>query len=213
MAEFKTHLIFGAAAGGWMAWMGISRGSLTHLQASAVVIVGTLGGLLPDLDSDTGKPLALLFQVLSVLLPAALYPLATKFGQDLPFLICYFVLSYLAINYLICPIIKRFTIHRGIMHSIPFAVLCGELAFLLFDAHGRKFALYGGAAVLSGALCHLILDEICSLKLRFGFIPLVKRSSGTALAFFSSNSTVTLTIYLALAAVSAITVMRLAGKI
>jgi membrane-bound metal-dependent hydrolase YbcI (DUF457 family) len=212
MAEFKTHLIFAAATGAVVAWTGLSKGGLNELQAMTVVILGTFGGLLPDLDSDTGKPLAFVFQVLSVIVPASLYPLAKKFGHDLPFLICYFVLFYIFVNYFICSIIKRFTVHRGILHSIPFALLCGELSFLLFDTNGRIFALYASVAVFAGTLCHLILDELCSLKLRFGFIPIAKRSSGTALALYSSDPLATLNVYLALAATSAVTYLKFHGK-
>lgn len=186
MADFKAHLTSGLINGACFSFGGMLFKNLDPIDAGAVFIIGTTGGLLPDLDSDTGKPLALLFQLLSVLVPVLLYPYAKPFFRpDLPFLICYFTTLYLLINYIICQLLKRLTKHRGIMHSIPFAVLCGELSFLLLFPSGLTLALFGGFAVFSGCMIHLILDELNSLSLKFGFILVVKNSSGSALKLYS----------------------------
>ena len=196
MAEFKTHLAGGIISGAGFSAAGLLTSSLTVTQAGAVFTIGAFAGLLPDLDSDTGKPLTFLFQLISVITPCIFFFTAAKYGGNSPeFLICYFTLSYLFINYIVCSLIKKMTVHRGMMHSIPFALLCGGAGYLLFSKSGGQIALIGGAAALFGCLLHLILDELNSFKLKYGFIPLLKKSSGTALKFKSSSFSTTLFMY------------------
>ena len=58
-----------------------------------------------------------------------------------------------------------------------------------------------GTAVFLGCLVHLVLDELSSFKLKFGFIPIPKKSSGSAFKFKSESLAATLFIYLILAAI------------
>lgn len=199
MAGFKTHLAGGVASGTGLSLIGYSFQGLSPVQAGAIFVVGSAAGLLPDLDSDTGKPLAFLFQMVSILVPSLLFTKAAQqFGNSPEFLICYFTLSYLLINYGVCAVIKRLTVHRGIMHSLPFALLCGGIGYLLFKSSGRDLALLAGSAVLAGCLVHLLLDEINSFELKLGFIPFPKRSSGTAFKLKSDSIPATVFIYLLL---------------
>lgn len=197
MADFKTHLSSGVLNGITFAGTGIALNHLTPLESGAVFIVGTLGALLPDLDSDTGKPLQLLFQLVSVMIPILAFPLAAPYaGPGIPFLLCYFTVCYLFINYGICSLIKKITKHRGILHSIPFSILCGELTFLLLYPSGLKLSVYGGLAVFSGCILHLFLDELNSMSVKFGFVVVLKSSSGSALKFFSPYLLSTILTYI-----------------
>jgi membrane-bound metal-dependent hydrolase YbcI (DUF457 family) len=199
MAEFKVHLAGGVAAGAGMSAVGHFMAGLTPLQAGAVFVVGSVGGLLPDLDSDTGKPLAFLFHLVSVLIPSLLFVRAVQIGGDSPeFLVCYFTASYLFINYVVCAIVKRVTVHRGMMHSIPFVFVCAGVAYILFKPSGTEVAVIASLAVILGCLVHLVLDEVTSFKLKFGFIPVPKRSSGSAFKFKSDSLFATLFIYIIL---------------
>jgi len=212
MAGFRAHLAGGMISGAAISLMGFSLKELSPTQAGAIFVVGSVGGLLPDLDSDTGKPLAFLFQLISILIPSMLFGKASQLGgKSLEFLICYFSLSYIFINYVGCFIIKRITIHRGMMHSVPFAFLCGGIGYLLFASSGDKVALMGGAAVFLGYFGHLILDELSSFKLRFGFVPTLKSTSGTALKFASPSVLATFFTYLALALVLVAVILSTMG--
>ena len=202
MAEFKVHLAGGIAAGAGASVAGHFMAGLTPLQAGAIFVVGSVGGLLPDLDSDTGKPLAFLFHLISVLLPSLLFVRAVQIGGDSPeFLICYFTASYLFINYVVCAIVKQVTVHRGMMHSIPFVFVCAGVAYILFKPSGTQVAIMAAFAVFLGCLVHLVLDEITSFRLKFGIIPVPKRSSGSAFKFKSDSLFATLFIYLILVVV------------
>lgn len=198
MAGFKSHLFLGIAGSGALATAGYFKGYIDLRDAGAVTILGTLGGLLPDLDSDTGKPLEFLFQLLSVMVPILLYSHVKKYyGNDLTLMLLFFTLGYLAVQYLLCPIIKKLTVHRGIMHSIPFAVLCGQVTFLLFASAPQRVALYCAIAVFSGAMIHLLADEFYSISFK-GFKLRFNRASGTALAFYSNSPGATLLVYILL---------------
>lgn len=198
MAGFKTHLFGGMAGGGILAFAGCFQGHINLKEAGAVAVLGTLGGLLPDLDSDTGKPLKLLFQLLSILVPMSFYYLFKDFFTgEVAITLLFFVISYLVIQYLLCPLIKRLTVHRGIMHSIPFALLCGQVTFLLFFKIPHRIAFYYAAAVFIGALIHLVLDEYYAISFK-RFLPRLGRFSGTALAFYSASLWTTLLVYLLL---------------
>jgi membrane-bound metal-dependent hydrolase YbcI (DUF457 family) len=199
MAEFKVHLVGGITAGAGASVAGHFMAGLTPLQTGAIFVVGSVGGLLPDLDSDTGKPLAFLFHLISVLLPSLLFVRAVQIGGDSPeFLICYFTASYLFINYVVCAIVKQVTVHRGMMHSIPFTFVCAGTGYLLFEPSGNQVAIMAGLAVFLGCLVHLVLDEVTSFKLKFGIIPVPKRSSGSAFKLKSDSFFATLFIYIIL---------------
>ena len=196
MAGFKTHLFGGMVGGGVLALTGYVQGHVDLKEAGAVAMLGTLGGLLPDLDSDTGKPLKLLFQLLSLLIPMSLYYLFKPFfAGEVTITLLFFVISYLTIQYLLCPLIKKLTVHRGIMHSIPFALLCGQVTFLFFFKIPHRVAFYYALAVFLGALIHLVLDEYYAISFK-RFVPHLGRFSGTALAFYSSSLWTTLFVYL-----------------
>ncbi|MBW2709065.1 MAG: metal-dependent hydrolase [Deltaproteobacteria bacterium] len=204
MAGFKTHLAGGIASGTGLSLIGYSVAGLSLMQTGAIFVVGSVAGLLPDLDSDTGKPLTFLFQLVSILVPSLLFTRVTqRFGNAPEFLICYFTLSYLFINYMICGVIKKVTVHRGILHSLPFALLCGGIGYLLFKSSGKDMALLAGSAVLAGCVIHLLLDEINSFELKLGFIPFPKRSRGTALKLVSGSIPATVFVYLLLGLVVA----------
>jgi membrane-bound metal-dependent hydrolase YbcI (DUF457 family) len=203
MAGFKTHLAAGMASGAGLSLIGYAFKGLSLMQAGAIFVVGSAGGLLPDLDSDTGKPLTFLSQLISILLPSLLFMnIARRFGHSPEFLICYFTLSYLFINYVVCAVVKRLTVHRGILHSVPFALLCGGIGYLLFQPSGRGLAILAGMAIFTGCLVHLLLDEISSFDLKLGLIPFPKRSIGTAFKFKCESIRATTLIYLAVALVA-----------
>jgi membrane-bound metal-dependent hydrolase YbcI (DUF457 family) len=196
MSGFKTHLTGGMASGAGISALSLVSFDFNMIQASSIFILGVVGGILPDLDSDSGKPLALIFGVLSVLIPTLLLHRITDSKIISPeFLVCYFVGGYIIINYLICGLIKKLTIHRGIMHSIPFAILSGEIGYLLFISSGPNIAEMVGLSVFAGCMVHLILDELNSFSFKFGLIPVLKSSSGTAFKIKSGNLFATLFVY------------------
>ena len=196
MAGFNAHLTSGMAAGTFFSAAGWAIGILTLTQTGAIFILGAVAALLPDLDSDTGKPLLFLSQVISVLVPSLLWlRIVGNLGFSPEAIICYFTLAYLVVYHGVCGLIRRLTTHRGMMHSLPFCLICAGLAYLLFDASGRLAAAWAALTVGGGCMLHLMLDEYHAVYLKFGFLPAVRRSRGTAFKFRSESLAGTLLAY------------------
>jgi membrane-bound metal-dependent hydrolase YbcI (DUF457 family) len=96
-------------------------------------------------------------------------------------------LIYLIVRFGVADIFKRYTVHRGMWHSIPAAAICGLLAFLIASGPDLEVRLYKSAAVVLGFMVHLALDEIWSLEMRGGRFR-IKKSFGTAIKFWSTRS-------------------------
>jgi membrane-bound metal-dependent hydrolase YbcI (DUF457 family) len=134
--------------------------------------------MLPDIDSDTSKS----FQeciYLTAGIGCILTAARLRHHIDPDFAILGGVLMFLVIRYGIGTLIKTITTHRGMIHSIPMAILSGELAFFVVTGTVEE-RLVKAAALTIGFLSHLILDEVYSIDstgaaLRF------KKSFGTAL--------------------------------
>ena len=71
---------------------------------------------------------------------------------------------YFMIRFGLPEILKRLTVHRGVIHSLPTALIFGELAFLLASGADERLRLFKAGAVMLGFLSHLILDEIWSVE-------------------------------------------------
>ena len=196
MADFKAHITSGVVVGGGVGVAGLVHYGLRLPEAFSLAIIAMAGSLLPDIDSDTGRSLELLFDGLSILIPTLLLPMVFHLiGRRSPDLLCYFVLMFLMIRLGLFTLVKRLTVHRGILHSIPFTLLAAESVYLLFAGEGRLYALLAALSMGMGCLTHLVIDEVNAVSYRFGF-PIFNRSSGSALAFFSSSLSATLVVYL-----------------
>lgn len=141
MANWKTHLatgtILSVAFLGVLLWKGWAQISIELLIAPVVVFVGTL---LPDVDHHNGMLRTI------VLGSGILIAIAGLKGGFL----LYVGLALAAIAF-ITPYIFA---HRGVVHSIPVAVLYGVTVLWLTSS-----MLLGGLAAFS-FWTHLLLDKI-----------------------------------------------------
>ncbi|MBX3423542.1 MAG: metal-dependent hydrolase [Pirellulaceae bacterium] len=193
MADFKTHMLVSTTTGAVLAGVGIQAGiSLdTCLVAGALCSVS---GMLPDLDSDSGRPLreatALSAAVVPMMMVDRLQRL--QLGHDTMVLIS--IGSYILIRFLMAEIFRRYTVHRGMWHSLPAAAICGMIAFLLIANEDIGMRIYKTVAVVLGFLSHLILDEIWSVDYRSGGYKF-KQSFGTALKLWGNRRSANLVSY------------------
>jgi hypothetical protein len=195
MGSFRQHLTGGIAGG-------IACGVVSHqvynLQIEDAVAGGLLcmfGSLLPDIDCPVSRPADFVIRISSVLVPVfAIQSLPNSFLTPSRILIIA-VLTYLFAVYGIRELIKRFTEHRGIIHSIPAALIWGGLVFMAFRNSAHLFQIVVAVAATAGFAIHLIIDELYSLVDISGgkFTP--KKSAGTALKLFSNSFFVNLLTY------------------
>ena len=187
MANFNTHVSIASAAS-----MGAALvADKIHLIATAdmpwLIFLGTLGGLLPDIDASNSRPVKLLFNVLALMgVAAALH--AFKDGYAPYPLLLIVAGAYLFIRYVMFALFNALTVHRGVFHSVLaalfFALLmtCISYHFLHWDV---LHAWLNGIFIAVGFIVHLLLDELYSVDLSNSRM---KNSFGTALKLFSYNN-------------------------
>lgn len=196
MANFPQHLGYGLTVSAIAAGAGYFQFGLTPAQTGAAFLLGAMSSLAPDLDHPEGVPGQILAEILTALAPIAfiLYlPLEYKNRLALEHWIIFFVITLLTVKHLYFFLITRLTVHRGIFHSIPAAIVCGEIVFLLFPHLPFSNRWVMAAISTVGYLTHLILDEIYSVqwdKLE------VKKSLGTALDIGNFRNLSTWLIYI-----------------
>jgi hypothetical protein len=108
---------------------------------------------------------------------------------------------YAAIRFGAAEFFKRYTVHRGMWHSLPACLACGLLAFVIVSGPDLAIRLFKAGAVSLGFFTHLVLDEFWSFQLRSGRLN-VKKSFGTALKIFGHDRTANLTMAGLLAALT-----------
>lgn len=202
MANFRTHLSVAAAGGAVLAHGGWQAGLWSALDSLPMLALTTLGGILPDIDSDSSKAIRLIFNLMAVpAVVAGAVMLQERFSDGTLLLVCGAI--YLAVRYVAGAIFARFTVHRGLWHSLLAAAMCGlataALSHHLFAPPDAMAWAHGGALTFGFAI-HLLLDELYSVDLSGARL---KRSFGTAFKPFDwgdpGNSLAMLCVTLSLA--------------
>jgi hypothetical protein len=181
LADFHTHIA-------WSTVIGIGYGAYGGSQGAPLetcVLAGglcSIGGILPDLDSDSGRPQRELFPFVAALTPGLMHDKFKEWGLNNTWIAVATGGIYLLIRYGIGGLFQRFTVHRGMWHSIPACLIAGLLTFLACSQQPLPLRLYLSVAVMLGFTIHLVLDEIWSVSLTTGKFGL-KSSWGTALKF------------------------------
>jgi hypothetical protein len=93
------------------------------------------------------------------------------------------VILYLTIRYGVAWVVSRWSVHRGMFHSIPAMLIAAELAYLSYPSDSSRVKFLVGAGVALGFFSHLLLDEIYSVEIN-GIKVGLKKSSGTAIKMF-----------------------------
>ena len=204
MASYRGHLAFAAGLG--VAYGGVGLWSWGLDWGTALLGAGltTLGGLLPDLDSDSGVPVRELFGVAAAVTPFLLHDRLQLEGVSREQTLVLLAGVYLFIRYVLSSVFKHWTVHRGMFHSIPALLIAGLATYLLYPRYPGDHVvvrLFLAGGVMLGFLSHLVLDELCSVDLTGARLRLNKYA-GSALKLASSSWGATLTAYLLLAALS-----------
>jgi hypothetical protein len=212
MASYRGHLAFAGALGagyaGVAAWyLGLDWGPV--LLGAGLT---TLGGLLPDLDSDSGVPVRELFSLAAVAVPLLLFHRV----QDLHFspeqTMVILVGIYLFVRYGVSEVFRQATVHRGMFHSIPAMFIAGLAVYLLDHNPDLRIRFYLAGGVMIGFLSHLVLDELYSVDFSGSRLRLNKYA-GSALKLASRSWTATVATYALLAALAALAWLEWTGAV
>lgn len=179
MPGFKVHITASTALG---VGYGVGANMLYGVPVPTCVLATGLcsvAGMLPDLDSGPGRPLRESVTFAAAVVPMLLIDRWRHMGFSHESMVLAGAAIYLSIRWGIAWVLRHYSVHRGMFHSLPAAMIFAELAFLLCSSGGLPIRFYEAGAILVGFLSHLILDEIWSIDLSHG-IPRLKPSSGTA---------------------------------
>ena len=185
MANFKTHITASSLLG--VAYSAGAYG-LFDVPLPTCILAGGLcavSGMLPDLDSDSSRPLRESVAFAAAVVPMMLIGRLELFQLSREYMVLIGAAVYLLIRFAGAELLRRYTVHRGMFHSLPAVVIVGEVAFLLASGP-LELRLYKAGGVSLGYLSHLVLDELASLYWYRGRLR-AKRSFGTALKLFSRH--------------------------
>lgn len=208
MANFNTHFNVAAVVTGLAAATLLSAEHINLNAALGLWFLGTIGGLLPDIDSDNSTSLNIIFNLFafSAVLIVLRYVSSdmisfVEFQQlSLIELIALPLVVYALMRYLVRPIFEKITVHRGSCHSLSFILLIALMGTQLVwrftpqtSAQSPIIAWLSGGFIFLGGVIHLALDELYSVDLSNATI---KRSFGSALklAEFKNKGLTLLTV-------------------
>jgi len=182
MANFNTHFTVAAGAAAVVSATLLSMEVVSPEQAVIAFGLGTLGGLLPDVDSAHSTSIKVGFNVLTLLMTIMLI-FAKSSTYSLVEMFIASVVVFVGIRYALLEVFRKISKHRGMFHSVPVALIWGIVVAILgqwfFELNSLVAWVYG-FMITWGYLVHLILDETYSVDLGNRRM---KRSSGTAFKF------------------------------
>lgn len=199
MADFRTHVTTSSVLGVGYAGMGLSIGFPIE---TAIVGGGLCGvsGMLPDLDSDSGIPLRESTGFAAGIIPMLLIDRFQALNLHYDLIVLITAGLYFFIRFAGASLLGRFTVHRGMFHSIPAALIFAGVAFLICGYAEDRVRYFKAGAVLFGVMSHLLLDELYSIEWRGGGWRF-KRSFGTAIKLWGKNGWANFSTYTKLAIV------------
>lgn len=203
MANFRTHLVVATAVSSAVAMAGLGVKLFGLSTAVFATLIGTVGGLLPDIDLKSSKPAQKGFHWASILmatLVAILYT-AHHVGTDsVVYALALWVGVFLGLKFGVFELFSRVTVHRGMVHSVPYMTVFALLV-VYGSFYGLKLTAFVswvfGVFLWIGSLVHLLLDEIYSVNV-WGLK--LKKSSGTAFKFFESKKPIAYAVLYAILA-------------
>ncbi len=199
MADFKTHVTFSGVLGCGYTAAGLMSGVP---PATAFVAGGLCGvsGMLPDIDSDSGRPRREAMSFAAAIVPMLLVDRFRQFELSHDCMVLLAAAMYVGIRFVGARLIGRWSVHRGMFHSIPAALIFAGLAFLIAGATDLQMRYFKAFGVLMGVISHLVLDEVYSVDLK-GIRPKLKKSFGTAVKLWGKDAWANFSTYAKLAAV------------
>ena len=149
MAGFKTHV--SVAAGIGIVHGGIGYGCGLPLSTCLVgASLCTIGGMLPDMDGDTGVAVREIVPLIAAAVPALMLEVFVQWGLNREGIFLAIMALYFLIRFGIGYAFKKLTRHRGMWHSIPAAINVGLIAFLICSYQDLGPRSFKAAAITMG---------------------------------------------------------------
>lgn len=199
MAGFKTHITTSCLLG--VGYTGLGLYMKIPLESS--LIAGGLcgiGGMMPDLDSDSGIPFRESMGFLAAIVPVLMLDRFRELGLNLEQMVLICGAMYLFVRFGMARLLSRYTVHRGMFHSLPAALIFAGIVFLVSGYSDLQLRYFKAAGMLLGVMSHLVLDEIYAVEWKGGRWRF-KKSFGTAMKLWGKNGWANVSTYAKLALV------------
>jgi len=214
MANYKTHKNFGISIT-VLILISIIVSSLVlkeniemlkiNIQTIIVsLVMGIIGSIMPDIDLKNTIPYKIFKNFLYLLAILILFLINMRYSSEAIFIdininnlnitqiqILIEVLFTFLIIYIFIKWFDNNTIHRGLMHSIPFAIFTSILNIQFFSLINEEMEVFRlntfviGFLFFAGYITHLILDEYYSIDF---YNKKIKKSFGSALKLIDKNN-------------------------
>jgi len=180
MADFTTHLSTSSAVG-----VVYGASGYLHWQMDpATCLIGAalcgLAGMLPDVDSDSGRSQREIMTFAAAVIPMLMLhrfdDMQLTHEQTAVAAGCVYILVRFGFGELF----RRYTVHRGMFHSLPAALVAGLTTSLVCSCDDTSMRFFKVTAVVLGYMIHLMLDELWAIEWYRGRLRL-KSSFGTAM--------------------------------
>jgi hypothetical protein len=187
MADFATHMGWGAVGAGLAASATYAADIVPSGELLTLTTAGVIGSVLPDIDLEKAIPSRSLFTGLGLALAfVVLFNFRATYSITELWLI--WLAVFVAIRFGAYHIFHRTAVHRGIFHSLLAGLFFMALtAVIIAYSLGRDpvVAWMAGLFVFFGYVIHLVLDEIYSVDVTGARL---KRSFGSAFKLFDRHS-------------------------
>ncbi|MDG2130114.1 MAG: metal-dependent hydrolase [Fuerstiella sp.] len=187
MAAYREHITVSGTLGIAYAFSAVFALGFSITQAAIAAILTWIAGMLPDMDSQSGKPVRELFGVTAALAPLLLLQHTNELGISDDRAMLFSLLLYGGVRYGGAAVLGKLTVHRGMFHSIPALVIAAEATFLSYHSPEIRVRLLMAMGVALGFMSHLVLDEMYSVQWDGVRIKL-SRSAGSAVKFFGRDA-------------------------
>jgi hypothetical protein len=184
MANFKVHIGVATAVSVVAGLTVYSMGLADRLDAALLMIIGVVGGILPDIDSENSTSIKIVFSILAFFVSFfAIFLMLPLLGVLVSLAVS--AILFFCIRFALMTLCRKCTKHRGAIHSPAFGILCALTLAYGVSFFNKDIAPLAGLFLMIGFLVHLSLDEFYSVDLQ-GIR--MKKSFGTALTLFSFNN-------------------------
>jgi LexA-binding, inner membrane-associated putative hydrolase len=187
MAGYREHISVSGILGAAYGCVAVFMLGFTIVQAAIAGVFTWVAGMLPDLDSESGRPIQELSGLTAAIAPLILMQHVHDLGMNSDRAMLCGMLTYAAVRYGGAWLLGKLTVHRGMFHSIPALLIASELTYLFYHSNELRVRILMGVGVGIGFLSHLVLDEMYSVQWSGSKIKLAK-SAGSALKFFGPEA-------------------------
>jgi membrane-bound metal-dependent hydrolase YbcI (DUF457 family) len=170
MANFQTHITFSSLVGVGYGAAGHVYGNMPPTTSVLAGGLCGLAGMLPDVDSDSSVPLRETLAIASALVPMLMMDHFVRWGLTHEAMVLAAACIYIIIRFGLGEMLRRYTVHRGMWHSLPAAAIAGLLVLALTSEEDAARRLFKAGAVMAGYLSHLFLDQLYGLRTGRGAI-------------------------------------------